>query len=75
MSKLGALRWGVPALAALGTLYAWQIPFREFNGVEYRVGDIRHPVGEIGHEPVQVLAVCAGQRLFSSPPNGFQPVV
>ena len=35
-------RWLIP-LAALGTLYAWQIPFREFNGVEYRLGEIPLP--------------------------------
>jgi len=31
------------AVAALGTLYAFQMPFREFPGVEYRIGDIPLP--------------------------------
>src|SRR5947209_2789600 len=31
------------AAALLGTLYAFQRPFREFPGVEYRVGDIPLP--------------------------------
>jgi hypothetical protein len=34
--------WGT-AIAALGTLYGFQIPFREFNGVEYRLGEIPRP--------------------------------
>ena len=32
------------AIAAAGTLFAFQRPFREFNGVEYRIGDISLPV-------------------------------
>jgi len=28
---------------AAGTLLAFQLPFREFPGVEYRVGDIQLP--------------------------------
>jgi hypothetical protein len=35
-------RWGC-GLAALGALYAFERPFREFNGVEYRIGDIPLP--------------------------------
>ena len=35
-------RWGC-GLAALGALYAFQRPFREFDGVEYRVGEIPLP--------------------------------
>ena len=31
------------AIAALGTLYGFQLPFREFNGVEYRIGEIPRP--------------------------------
>ena len=30
-------------LVALGALYAFQRPFREYNGVEYRIGDIPLP--------------------------------
>jgi hypothetical protein len=30
-------------LVALGVLYAFQRPFREYNGVEYRIGDIPLP--------------------------------
>jgi hypothetical protein len=40
-------RWvlscGVLLLAAVGTLCAFQHPFREFNGVEYRLGEIPLP--------------------------------
>jgi hypothetical protein len=39
----GALGWWGAAVAALGTLYAFQMPFREFPGVEYRIGDIPLP--------------------------------
>ena len=35
--------WLGAALALLGTLSAFQLPFREFPGVEYRVGDIPMP--------------------------------
>ncbi|HEY1495127.1 MAG TPA: DUF4159 domain-containing protein [Candidatus Solibacter sp.] len=31
------------SLVAFGTLFAFQLPFREFPGVEYRVGDIALP--------------------------------
>ena len=31
------------SLALLGVLYGFQLPFREFPGVEYRVGDISLP--------------------------------
>ena len=31
------------SLALLGILYGFQLPFREFPGVEYRVGDISLP--------------------------------
>ena len=37
LCRLGAV------LAALGTLCAFQVPFREFNGVEYRIGEIPRP--------------------------------
>ena len=33
------------SLALLGMLYGFQLPFREFPGVEYRVGDIALPDG------------------------------
>src|SRR6516162_7564569 len=39
-----ALRLCGAIVVALGTLYAFQIPFREFNGVEYRIGEIPRPV-------------------------------
>jgi len=34
--------WGI-GLTLLGTLYAFQAPFREYPGVEYRIGDIPLP--------------------------------
>ena len=37
-----AVWWGL-AIAALGSLSAFQLPFREFPGVEYRLGDIPLP--------------------------------
>jgi hypothetical protein len=43
MSYRRALAWWGGAIAALGTLYAFQMPFREFPGVEYRIGDIPLP--------------------------------
>jgi hypothetical protein len=33
------------SLALFGMLYGFQLPFREFPGVEYRVGDISLPDG------------------------------
>jgi hypothetical protein len=33
------------SLALIGMLYGFQLPFREFPGVEYRVGDISLPAG------------------------------
>jgi hypothetical protein len=38
-----AFAWWGGAVAAFGTLYAFQMPFREFPGVEYRIGDIPLP--------------------------------
>ena len=38
------LFWVVAALAFLGTLYGFQRPFREYPGVEYRLGSIPLPV-------------------------------
>ena len=35
--------WVLAGIAFLGTLYAFQLPFREFPGVEYRVGEIPLP--------------------------------
>jgi hypothetical protein len=35
--------WLVTSAAVLGTLSAFQLPFREFPGVEYRLGDIPLP--------------------------------
>ena len=44
MSNLRGWRlWGAAFLGAAGVLSAWQIPFREFNGVEYRIGEIPRP--------------------------------
>jgi hypothetical protein len=37
-----AFWWGL-GIATVGTLSAFQLPFREFPGVEYRVGDITLP--------------------------------
>ena len=34
--------WAIAGVLLLGTLYA-QLPFREYPGVEYRVGDIALP--------------------------------
>ena len=35
-------RWGC-GLTILGALYAFQRPLRQFNGVEYAIGDIPMP--------------------------------
>src|SRR5580658_919450 len=35
--------WWAMSLAMLGALYAFQAPFREYPGVEYRLGDIPLP--------------------------------
>ncbi len=43
MSFPRALGWLAGTVAALGTLCAFQLPFREFPGVEYRIGDIPLP--------------------------------
>jgi len=43
MSFPRTLRWLAGTVAALGSLCAFQIPFREFPGVEYRIGDIPLP--------------------------------
>ena len=37
-------------LTLAGVLYAFQRPFRQFNGVEYRIGEI--PLPEIGRAHV-----------------------
>jgi hypothetical protein len=38
-----ALKWVLCGLACLTAVYAFQRPFREFEGVEYRIGDIPLP--------------------------------
>ncbi|PWT97538.1 MAG: hypothetical protein C5B51_31250 [Terriglobia bacterium] len=43
LSFRSAVCWFAAAGAALGTLCAFQLPFREFPGVEYRIGDIPLP--------------------------------
>src|ERR1700691_5833555 len=35
--------WWAMSLALLGALYAFQAPFREYPGVEYRLGEIALP--------------------------------
>ncbi|MBZ5617602.1 MAG: DUF4159 domain-containing protein [Acidobacteriia bacterium] len=42
MNLRKAIWWGT-GVALVGTLYAFQLPFREFPGVEYRLGDIPLP--------------------------------
>jgi hypothetical protein len=41
--KLRKAFWWGTGVALIGTLSAFQLPFREFPGVEYRVGDIALP--------------------------------
>ena len=39
--------WLGTSVALLGTLFAFQIPFREFPGVEYRIGEIPLPADSL----------------------------
>jgi len=41
--RIGKGRWFGMCAALLGTLYGFQLPFREYPGVEYRLGEIPLP--------------------------------
>ena len=44
MHRRTAFRAAICGLFAIGVLWAFERPFREYNGVEYRIGDIPLPV-------------------------------